>query len=73
LNRARRIPKGTAFSCPADTGETALLLFGYRDGTTLRVTVSTSGCLFANNGNLTIWMPTATLTQLEVVLGHDHL
>jgi len=51
--------------------ETVVLFFGYGHGTKLSATVSTSGCLFANNGDLTVSMPSATLRQLETVLGHD--
>ena len=71
LNAARRVPKGETFSCPADFAETMVLLFGYPDGSTLTVTASTGGCGFAHNGDLTVWMPGATLARLEAVLGHD--
>jgi hypothetical protein len=71
LNGARRVPNGEAFNCPADFAETIVLLFGYSDGSTLTVTASTGGCGFAHNGDLTVWMPGATLARLEAVLGHD--
>ncbi len=72
LDRARRVPKGETFSCPADFAETIVLLFGYPDGSRLTVTASTGGCGFAHNGDLTVWIPGATLARLEAVLGHDH-
>lgn len=71
LNSGRPVPKGKAFRCPADFRETMVLQFGYPDGTNLTATVSTAGCTFANNGDLTVWPPIATLTTLKSVLGHD--
>lgn len=48
-------------------------MFGYAGGAKLTVTVSTAGCEFADNGDLSVFVPAATLARLEAVLGHDHL
>lgn len=38
------------YACPADDGAAHLLMFGYRDGSVVRVRVGDSGCRFADNG-----------------------
>ncbi len=72
LNHARAIPQAEKYFCPADYGEKIILTFGYPGGSRLAVSIDTAGCLFATNGDRTVRTPPATLTQLEVVLGHDN-
>ena len=70
LNAQTAIPRGVVFNCPADFGETIVLIFVY-DDLRLTISVGTSGCRFATNGDRTIHMDPATLTRLEAVLGRD--
>lgn len=56
-------PKATGtYACPADDGAAHLLLFGYRDGSVVRVRVGDSGCRFADNGRRRVRTP-PTLTR----------
>jgi hypothetical protein len=71
LNRAQPITNSGVFKCPVDFGETILLLFEYPNGARLTVSIEMGGCEFATNGDRTVRTPTATLTTLEAVLGHD--
>jgi hypothetical protein len=43
-------PAGPVLHCPADFGEQIVLVFGYADGTPLRVSVEAQGCGDATNG-----------------------
>jgi len=52
-------------------GERIVLVFGYPGGSPVLITVPTSGCEVLTNGVISIWMPTALVTRLERVLGHD--
>jgi hypothetical protein len=64
-------PRGAQPSCPADFGEQFVLVFGYPDGTRLRVTVQAQGCGYATNGARTVLTPPLLSDQLRVALGHD--
>ena len=52
LDALDHVPPGTVYACPADFGPTFALFFDYEDGDRLLVLVSTSGCRFATNGQL---------------------
>jgi hypothetical protein len=47
------------------------LLFGYADNSRLTVSISTSGCTYATNGDRRIRMDPVELARLEHVLGRD--
>jgi hypothetical protein len=46
---------GSSFNCPMSQGRHDLLLFVYRSGPAVRVSVSTDGCELISNGSLTRW------------------
>ena len=71
LNHAQQMPKGAVFSCPKDSGEKVLLLFGFPTGSSLTASVSMSGCLLTTNGDQTVRTPVTTLRRLESTVGHD--
>ncbi len=71
LNKARRTSEDPTFGCPTDLGGRIVLVFGYRAGLPVLITVRTSGCEVLTNGVIDIWMPTALVTRLERVLGYD--
>jgi hypothetical protein len=71
LNKARRTSEDPAFGCPTDLGGRIVLVFGYRGGSPVLITVRTSGCEVLTNGVIDIWMPTALVNRLERVLGYD--
>ncbi len=71
LNRAPHVPNGAVFHCPLDAAEVIVLHFGYANGETLAVTVSTQGCGFASNGDLRIRTPATVLDALQARLGRD--
>lgn len=73
LNSAKQIPYPISFDCPPDAFEVIVLRFVYANGHTLTVKVSASGCLFATNGDRTVFTPRSVLSTLEAILGHDHL
>jgi hypothetical protein len=64
-------PAGPAPACPADFGALIVLVFGYPDGTSLRVTVEADGCGDATNGARTVLTPPVLAGQLRGALGHD--
>jgi hypothetical protein len=71
LNAQPPLPPGLVENCPADFGERIDLLFGYADGSRLRISVHTSGCGFATNGVRAIRMDPIELARLQHVLGKD--
>lgn len=71
LNAQPLVPKDAIFSCPSDTGETIMLIFGYTDGSRLTVSIAFAGCRFANNGDRVVDTPATTLSQLQDVVGQD--
>jgi hypothetical protein len=73
LNAQPAIPPGFVSSCPADFGETIVLLFGYADNSRLIVSIGTAGCRFASNGDRFVHADPAALDRLEAVLGRDPL
>lgn len=71
LNAQPLILKDAVFNCSDDVGETIMLIFGYADGSQFTVSIDTTGCRFANNGNRAVRTPPATLSQLQGALGQD--
>src|SRR5204862_2954032 len=53
LDHLKQVASPHIFACPADLGPTFALFFDYPDGTTLLITVASSGCRFATNGRIT--------------------
>jgi len=52
------------YNCPADDGSAHLLLFGYGDGSVVRVRVDDTGCRFAGNGRHAVRTPAGLLARL---------
>jgi hypothetical protein len=64
-------PSAASESCPADSGEQIVLVFGYSDRSLLRLKVEAQGCGYATNGARTVLTPPLLSDELRVVLGHD--
>ena len=62
INHGTVIDEPAASTCPADIGETYILLITYRTGPMLRVTAPFFGCMFISNGVKTVSSPGATAT-----------
>jgi hypothetical protein len=60
-------------SCPADFGDVTLLVFEFRHGHRLLVTVHGSGCRIATNGARSAYAPPDALLRLEKLVGQDRL
>jgi len=64
INDGRMVESPGTSICPADNGQTYLLLFTYEHQATVRVAASLFGCRFITNGVLTVISPGATATLL---------
>jgi hypothetical protein len=71
LDTAKVFPSGTPYSCPADSGRTNLLMFGYTDGHQADVTMDTSGCRTASNGPRTVFYSSAVTAQVTALVGTE--
>ena len=68
LNELKHEPPNAEFACPADLGFTYTLYFDYLQGWRLTVTVNSSGCAFASNGQVTASTDTDVLQQILTLL-----
>lgn len=71
LDTAKVFPSGTPYNCPADNGQTDLLMFGYADGHHANVTMDTSGCRTASNGPRTVFYTSAITAQVTALVGKE--
>ena len=69
LNKARRTSEDPAFGCPTDLGERIVLVFSYRAGLPVLITVPTGGCEVLTNGVISIWTPTALVNPTRASTG----
>jgi hypothetical protein len=60
-----------SYSCPADDGARAVLLFSYPRGPALPVVVDLAGCRFASNGARAVFTRPQLHDRLAALVGAD--
>ncbi len=71
LNAQPPTTKNVIRECGPDSGGNIIVIFGYPDATRLTISIGTSGCRTATNGDRAIYAESHTLALLEDYLGED--